>query len=261
MTLEIFIAILFGLLFGSFLNVCIYRLPRDLSVVWPGSHCLDCGHFLAPRDNIPVVSYLMLGGRCRYCRTSIHWRYPLVESITAFLFGLGVYLWGPTPEAAKFALFAFLLVGMIFSDLETRLLPDEFTKGGIVLGLLVSLVVPMKMALAAVFLPHGWLPAASLIDSVLGAALMSGALWGLGAAYSMIRQREGMGFGDVKMVAMIGAFLGLAPALMTMFVGCISASVLGLGYIFLTKKDMHTYELPFGSFLGASALLVAVWAR
>lgn len=261
MTLEVVIAVLFGLLFGSFLNVCIYRLPRDLSVVWPGSHCLECGHFLAASDNIPVVSYLLLGGRCRYCRTSIHWRYTLVEALTGLLFGLGVYLWGPTAQAAKFAVFAFLLMGMIFSDLETRLLPDEFTKGGIVLGILISLVVPMKMALAAVFLPRLWGPVASLADSLLGAAFVSGALWGLGAAYSKIREREGMGFGDVKMVAMIGAFLGLAPALMTMFVGCISASVLGLGYIFLTKKDLHTYELPFGTFLGVSALVVAVWAR
>ena len=261
MTFDVVIAALFGLLFGSFLNVCIHRLPRDLSVVWPGSRCLDCRHAISPRDNIPVLSFLLLGARCRHCRSSIHWRYPVVEALTAGLFGAGVWLWGPTPQAAKFALFAFLLVGMIFSDLETRLLPDEFTKGGIIAGLVVALLVPIKSALMAVFLPRKWAPFVSLADAAIAAALVSGAFWGLAYLHGKVRDKEVLGFGDVKMVAMIGAFLGIAPTLITVTLGCVGGSVLGLAYIYLTKKDFSTYELPFGSFLGVSALLVSLWNR
>lgn len=261
MTPEIVFAALFGLLLGSFLNVCIYRLPRDLSVVWPGSRCLACGHAVEPRDNVPVLSFLWLRGRCRYCRSSIYWRYPVVEALTAALFAGGVWLWGPTAQAAKFALFAFLLVGMIFCDLETRLLPDEFTKGGLAAGLALSLFVPFKMGLMAVFLPERWARWVPIAEAALGAAIVSGAMLGLGYVFSKVRDKEGLGFGDVKMVAMIGAFLGIAPALMTVCIGCVSASVLGIGYIYLAKKDFSTYELPFGSFLGVSALVVAVWTR
>ena len=208
MTLEMLVAALFGLLFGSFLNVCIYRLPRDLSVAWPGSRCLACGHGIAPWDNIPVLSYFMLGARCRHCRSSIYWRYPVVEALTAFLFGAGVWFWGPTAQAAKFALFAFLLVGMIFSDLETRLLPDEFTKGGLVAGFLVALFVPMKMGLMAVFLPRAWATFVPLADAAVGAGLVSGAMWSVGYVFSKVRHKEGLGFGDVKLAAFIGLLLG-----------------------------------------------------
>jgi leader peptidase (prepilin peptidase) / N-methyltransferase len=261
LTPEIVIAALFGLLFGSFLNVCIYRLPRDLSVVWPGSRCLACGHGIAAYDNIPVLSYFLLGARCRHCRCAFSWRYPAVEALTGALFGAGVWWWGPTPQAAKFALFAFLLVGMIFSDLETRLLPDEFTKGGIVAGLILSWLVPVKMGMMAVFVPQHLARLVPFLDAVAGAAVVSGAMWGIGYVFSKVRHKEGLGFGDVKMVAMIGAFQGLAPALMTVFLGCVGGTVLGLAYIYLAKKDFSTYEIPFGSFLGAAALGVAFWMR
>ena len=261
MTVEIGIAVLFGLIFGSFLNVCIYRLPRDLSVAWPRSRCLACGHRIEAYDNIPVLSYLLLGARCRHCRSGISWRYPAVEILTAGLFGAGVWLWGPTAQAAKFALFAFLLIGMIFSDIETRLLPDEFTKGGIVAGLLIALVVPMKMGLMSVFVPQSWARYVSLLDAAVGAAVVSGAMWSLGYVFAKVRQKEGLGFGDVKMVAMIGAFQGVAPALMTVFLGCIGGTVLGMSYIYLAKKDFSTYELPFGSFLGVAAILISLWTR
>ncbi len=261
MTPEIVVAALFGLLFGSFLNVCIFRLPRDLSVVHPRSRCLACGHGIAAYDNIPVLSYFLLGARCRHCRSSIHWRYPVVEAVMAVLFGVGVWAWGPTAHAAKFALFAFLQVGMIFSDLETRLLPDEFTKGGLIAGLLFALFVPMKMGLMGVFLPQSWSRFFPLADAAMGAAVLSGSFWSIAYVYSKVRHKEGLGFGDVKMVAMIGAFQGVAPALMTVFIGCISGTVLGMGYVYFAKKDFGTYEIPFGSFLGAAALIVSVWTR
>jgi leader peptidase (prepilin peptidase) / N-methyltransferase len=259
--LEMVIAGLFGLLLGSFLNVCIFRLPRDLSVVRPRSHCLSCGQGIAAYDNIPVLSYLLLGGRCRRCRSSIHWRYPAVEILTAALFALGVWLWGPTAEAGKFALFAFLQLGMIFSDLETRLLPDEFTKGGIVAGLLLALVVPMKPGMSAILVPAQWSRYASFFDAALAAVLLSGVLWGVGYIYNKLRHKDGLGFGDVKMLAMIGAFQGAGTAISTLFLGCVGGTVLGLAYVYLAKKDASTYEIPFGSFLGAAALITSVWLR
>jgi len=258
---TVLIAALAGLLLGSFLNVCVHRWPRDLSVVRPGSGCPRCSHGIAWYDNIPLLSFFALGGRCRHCLASIAWRYPLVEALTAALFAVGVLLWGPTLAAGKFALFAFLQLGMIFSDLETRLLPDQFTKGGILLGLAAAWLVPLR---GGFFTWFAWLPDPrlnSLLDSALAAGAVSGALWLIGVIYSKVRAREGLGFGDVKMVAMIGAFLGLAPALMTVFLGCITGSALGLAYIAWKKKDASTYELPFGSFLGAAAIAVALWTR
>jgi leader peptidase (prepilin peptidase)/N-methyltransferase len=259
--IEIAIAVVFGLLFGSFLNVCIYRLPRDLSVVWPGSHCLSCSHTIAPYDNIPVLSYLLLRGRCRHCRSAIYWRYPVVEALTACLFGLGVWMWGPTGPALKFAVFAFLQVGMIFSDYETRLLPDEFTKGGIVLGLIASALVPLKPGIVSMLLPAGQdsRVISSLIESGFTAVFISVVLWVPGQIMSRIRKKEMLGFGDVKMVAMIGAFLGVMPVMATIFVACVAGTVVGVGYIWLSGKDLGTYELPFASFLGAAAILVALF--
>ena len=184
-------------------------------VVWPGSRCLDCGHAIAACDNIPVLSYFLLGARCRHCRSSISWRYPVVEALTGSLVWRRRLVWGPTPQAAKFALFAFLLVGMIFADLETRLLPDEFTKGGIVAGPGISLLVPIKSALMAVFLAQK-VCAVCLADRSGGGGRPGE--WGLLGhrfIHGKVRDKEVLGFGDVKMVAMIGAFHGIAPTLMT----------------------------------------------
>ncbi|MEZ5398347.1 MAG: prepilin peptidase [Bryobacteraceae bacterium] len=245
-----------GMLLGSFLNVCIHRWPRDLSVVWPGSHCVVCSHRLAWYDNVPVISYLLLGRRCRHCLTAISWRYPAVEAFVALLFAAAVWRWGWSAAAAKFALFSFLQVGMIFSDLETRLLPDEFTKGGIVLGFLAALLLPFRGGVGELLWPSpAW--AGSLVEAALGAGLTSGALWAMGAIYMRIRDKEGLGFGDVKMVAMIGAFLGLSGALMTLLAGGVAASVIGGVYIHVAKRDAGTFELPFGTFLGLSAIAVA----
>jgi len=258
LNLEVVAAALAGLLAGSFLNVCIYRWPRDLSVVWPGSHCPECGHAIAPYDNVPVLSFVLLGGRCRHCLSAIPWRYPVVEALTAVLFALGVAKFGLTAWAAKFALHAFLLLGMIFSDLETRLLPDQFTKGGIVLGLICAAVAPLERN-PFTYLMGGSDPRVhSIVEAAFAAVFLSGVVWLVGEAYTRIRGREGLGFGDVKMLAMIGAFQGLLPGLFTLFLGVVSGSVLGLAYIYLTRKDPATYQLPFGSFLGAAALITAL---
>ncbi len=260
--IEAVCAFLFGLLIGSFLNVCIWRWPRDLSVVWPGSRCVACGHPIDWFDNVPLLSYAWLGGRCRHCRSGIYWRYPVVELVTGLLFAVGAWKWGMSPAAAKFMLFAAMQVGMIFSDLETRLLPDEFTKGGLVIGLAAAWVAPLEDgiagALATLYTGQGPSPRMlSLFEAGLAAAVASGSMWGVAWLYGKVRHREGLGFGDVKMVAMMGAFLGMR-VLLAIFAGCILGTVLGAGYAAWKKKDLASYELPFGTFLGIAAIGVAL---
>jgi leader peptidase (prepilin peptidase)/N-methyltransferase len=185
-----------------------------------------------------------------------------VELATGVAF-YAVVLWiGPTLEALKYCVFAAIQIALIAMDMEERILADEFTKGGIALGLGFAALIPMRMGLLQLFLPADWPQMViSVTESAFSAAFLSGILWSIGVLYKKLRGREGMGFGDVKMVGMIAAFLGLWPALATVMVGSTLGSISGLLYIFLSKKDASTYELPFGSFLGVGAILVAVWDR
>jgi leader peptidase (prepilin peptidase)/N-methyltransferase len=257
--IEGLIAAAFGLLIGSFLNVCIYRWPRDLSVVRPRSYCPGCEKGIAWYDNLPVASYVALGGKCRNCRTSIPFRYPLVELLTGAAFFIGVYMLGFTAAALKFCVFAAMQIALLFSDLEERILPDEFTIGGAIVGVLFAAIAPPPGGLLQMFLPATWDPrVVNMIEAVCGALFLSGVLFGIGELYYRIRRREGLGLGDVKMVGMIAAFLGIPGALFTVVVGSVLGSVTGLLYIWLAKKDAGTYELPFGSFLAVAALLVAL---
>jgi len=258
--LEAALAFLFGLLIGSFLNVCIHRIPRDLSVVRPRSHCIACEHPIAWYDNVPVLSYLLLGGRCRYCQARISARYPAVELLTAVYFFLCFWRLGPGIAAIKLSLYGALLIGLTFVDLERRILPDEFTLGGLAAALVLAWFVPVKDGIAEILLwmaGQHWGPeATSLAESVLGAALPGFLLWFGGWLYLKVRHREGLGLGDVKLIAMVGAFLGLHGALLTLIVGSLSGSVIGYAYIRIAHKDPATYELPFGTFLGIAALVV-----
>jgi leader peptidase (prepilin peptidase)/N-methyltransferase len=267
--MEAILALLFGLIIGSFLNVCIYRWPRDLSVVKPRSHCPSCGKTIAWYDNVPLLSYLLLGGRCRHCRARISWRYPVVELATGGLFFYFVYTNGVTALAIKMCVFSALLVGLIFSDLEERILPDEMTKGGILLGLIFAWFVKLEdigsqAMLGILQLVSGLhVPARfdSLAQSAVGAALPSFFLWIGGFLYEKVRHREGLGFGDVKLIAMVGAFLGLQAALFTLLIGSIAGAIIGFAYIKLTHKDASNYELPFGTFLGIAGLVAGVWPK
>jgi leader peptidase (prepilin peptidase)/N-methyltransferase len=257
--IEAWLAGLFGLLIGSFLNVCIHRMPRDLSVVRPRSFCPGCEKPIAWYDNIPVASYLVLGGRCRHCAGRIGWRYPLVEALTGALFFAAVQNHGMSPVALKYCVFSALIVGLVFMDLEELILADEFTLGGTLVGLALSMWVRFEDGPMHLLLPpfnQRWL---SLAEAGFAAAFTAGSLWLVGALYYRIRKREGLGLGDVKMTAMIAAFLGLQPALLALLVGSVLGAVIGLIYIWITRKDSSTYELPFGSFLGATALIVALW--
>jgi leader peptidase (prepilin peptidase) / N-methyltransferase len=264
--MEALFALLFGLLIGSFLNVCIYRWPRDLSVVRPRSHCPACETQIAAWDNIPLVSYIVLAGKCRKCGARISPRYPFVEFATGALFFYFVARLGPTLLALKLCCLSAMLLALIFTDLEERILPDEFTLGGTVLGLIFAWFVPFKpeaMTAPALLWLFGFDltgPWASLAESAAGALIPALFLWGGGWLYYKFRKREGLGFGDVKLVAMVGSFLGLQGALQMLILGSVAGSILGMAYIKLTKQDADTYELPFGTFLGAAAMLLAILA-
>ena len=256
--MEAILAGLFGLLIGSFLNVCIFRMPLDLSVVSPRSYCPSCEGTIGWYDNIPVLSFLLLRGRCRKCNTRISIRYPIVELSTGAAFFLAAMRFGPTFAAAKLCVFSAICIALIFTDIEERILPDEFTKGGIAVGVLLAFVVLLPAGFTSLLIPATWgARINSVAEAAFGAFFTAGTLWFVGFVYSKVRNREGLGFGDVKMVAMIGSFLGLMPTLFSLMAGSVLGAVAGLLYIWIRRKDAATYELPFGSFLGAAALLVA----
>jgi leader peptidase (prepilin peptidase) / N-methyltransferase len=260
---ELFIAIfvfLFGLIIGSFLNVCILRIPGGKSIVLPASACPKCAAPIRPYDNIPVISYLILGGKCRACKTPISSMYPLVELLTGLLFLACYLVFGLTVETLKWAVFSAIMIVLIFTDFRERLLPDVVNYTGLALGLALSFFTKPTDG-AALWLANYIFdfpppaPVLSFADAILGAALGSSLLWIVSEAYFRLRGREGMGLGDVKMMLMAGAFLGAKRTLLTIFAGSLLGSVLGVAVILARRKEAD-YELPFGTFLGMAALLV-----
>src|SRR5579862_7680155 len=262
-TPAIFIGIfvfLFGLIIGSFLNVCILRIPTGKSIVLPASACPKCGAAIRPYDNIPVISYLILRGKCRGCKTKISPMYPLVEFLTGVLFFACYYAFGISVDTLKWATFSAIMIVLVFTDLRERILPDVVNFTGFALGLVFSLFVAPTDGSALWIANHLFQfpppqPVLSLVDALLGAALGSGLLWLVSEAYFRLRGREGMGLGDVKMMLMAGAFLGAKRTLLTIFAGSLLGSILGLAFMAARRKDSN-YELPFGTFLGMAALLV-----
>ncbi|MGH9611723.1 MAG: prepilin peptidase, partial [Bryobacteraceae bacterium] len=209
---------LFGLLIGSFLNVCIYRLPRDLSVVAPRSFCPSCRATIAWYDNVPVLSYLLLCGSCRVCKAPISIRYPLVELFTGVCFFVAFSRFPLYWPAAKICVFSAILIVLIVADFEERILPEEFTLGGTFAGLVFAVLVPLRDPILDV-LPIRGVHLISLSESALAAVVSGGTLWLIGALYHLIRRREGLGLGDVFLMAMVGSFVGLEGALLTIIVG------------------------------------------
>jgi leader peptidase (prepilin peptidase)/N-methyltransferase len=261
--IEIALAFLAGLLIGSFLNVCVFRLPRDLSVMNPArSFCPFCEETIAWYDNIPVLSYILLRGKCRHCEARIPLRYPAVELATAISFAIPVAVFGVTGVAMKYAIFSAIIITLIASDFEERILPDEFTLGGAVLGLILAWFVPLRVEFAALLMPYSWGTRwQSVGEALIGGLVSSGSIWLAGWLYEKFRHREGLGLGDVKMILMIGTFLGLPAALLTLIGASLVGAIGGLLYIKVTGKDASTYELPFGSFLGVAALGVAIYGE
>jgi leader peptidase (prepilin peptidase)/N-methyltransferase len=237
--LGVIFAALFGSVAGSFLNVVVHRLPRGGSVVWPGSNCPRCQHPLAWYDNIPIVSYLVLGGRCRYCRTPIAVRYPIIEALTAVMFAGAWWYYGPGVLLVSRLLFGCALIALFAIDLEHQLLPNVITLPGIIVGFAFSF-----------FTEPGWL------SSLIGIAVGGGALWAMYEAWWLLRKEEGLGFGDVKMLAMIGAFLGWKLTLVTLMMGSFAGSILG-GVLMVAGRGTMKTALPFGTFLALGAVLAA----
>ena len=257
--IEAVVAGMFGLLIGSFLNVCIYRLPRDLSVMSPArSYCPGCEQMIAWFDNIPVLSYFLLRGRCRGCREKIPIRYLLVELLCGVMFFVIVYKFGFNLYAGRLVMFSAINVGLFFTDWEERILPDELTKGGFVAGLVWAYFIALPMGFTMLFLPVGTPPQwISVAEAAFAGLLAYGAFWTLGWAYERFRGREGLGMGDVKMVAMMGSFLGLMSMLEGIMIGSVLGSVLGLIFIKWKGEDGAQYEIPFGSFLAVGGLAAA----
>ena len=258
-------AFLFGLVIGSFLNVVIHRVPRGESVVAPRSRCPHCGHQIAWYENIPLASYLALRGRCSSCWVPVSVRYFMVELLTGAVFAVLAAVFGFGLPFLKYALFASLTIALMFIDLADRLLPDVLTFPGMAAGLVFSLLVPVGDGSAAALLRvAGLRPDSlrllSLADALLGGLVGAGVLWFVAEAYKRLRHREGLGFGDVKLMALVGTFLGPALALLTIFLGSLLGTVIGGSYILLGGKDSQ-YELPFGTFLGLMALFSAMWGR
>jgi leader peptidase (prepilin peptidase)/N-methyltransferase len=249
----------FGLVVGSFLNVCIYRIPRGESIVLPRSRCPRCGAAIRPYDNVPVLSYLILRGRCRSCENPISIRYPVVELVTGLLFYACAAQWDFTAPTFVNSLLLSLLVVLVFVDYEHQILPNVVTIPGTLAGILLSpfqaegayrdiLTFSAASALSPDTL-EGLLP---WLGSTIGAVIGGGILFVVGYGYQLVRKRHGLGMGDVKMMAMVGAFLGWRSALLTIFAASFAGSIVGLFLILFRGKNLQ-HKLAFGTFLGVGA--------
>ena len=232
------VSIIFGALIGSFLNVCIFRLPKEESIVTPGSHCPHCQKPIKFYDNVPLVSYILLNGKCRYCRESISIQYPLVEGITALVSLILFVRFGPTLSYVFYFSFIAALIVISIIDLYHQIIPDVISLPGIGVGLLASLAIPQI----------------DIIDSLIGALLGGGSLFIVATLYQWLFKREGMGGGDVKLLAMIGAFLGWKAVILTILLGSLLGSVSGIIVMVLRGKDFK-YAIPFGPFLSLGAVI------
>ncbi|HEY0101637.1 MAG TPA: prepilin peptidase [Pyrinomonadaceae bacterium] len=248
----------FGALIGSFLNVVIHRVPREESIAFPNSRCPSCGTPIRPYDNVPILSYLVLRGRCRACGVSISARYPAIEALTALLFAL-VFLHDGLTLALPFDLiFVAALVALIFIDAEHMILPDVITLPGLLFALIVRAFVPNTDGLA--FLSEGLLVgwpvwSISLAGALFGAAIGGGSLWLMGWLWERLRGVEAMGLGDVKMMFMVGAYLGWPLTVVTIFLGVMSGAFIGVGLMLWRRERDMQMLLPFGIFLGLGAIL------
>lgn len=265
MSLTEWVFISLGLKIGSFLNVCIVRIPRRQSVVSPRSSCTRCGRALKPYDNIPLISFLLLRGKCRFCKGTISWQYPVVEALAAAVYWGAFVGYGLQWKTAVLLVFFSALIVLVFIDLNHRLLPDAITLPGIALGIVLSVLVGIEDDVGTALVQLAGLPDSSvrwdwLASSLLGAFACGGFLWLVGAVYFKLKKVEGLGGGDPKLMGMVGAFLGVKLGLLTLMLGSVLGALIGLTYIRVAGKD-YRYPLPFGSFLGIAAIGAALWGE
>lgn len=238
------IAFIAGCILGSFYNVVIYRLPLGQSIVRPASRCPACGNAIAAYDNIPLVSYLLLGGRCRHCKVSISLRYPLVEGLSGLLALLLFRRYGLHPQLAIEFIFCSLLLIITMIDLDTFLIPDILSLPGIVLGLALSLFTPRLL---------WW-------ESLMGIILGGGVFYLIAAGYALVRHKEGLGGGDIKLLGMIGAFIGWKGVAFTILVSSVSGTIIALPLMWRSGKGLGS-TLPFGPFLAFGAIAYIFWGE
>ncbi|MHC1698480.1 MAG: A24 family peptidase [Geobacteraceae bacterium] len=251
MTLMSIFVFLFGAVIGSFLNVCIYRIPRDESIVFPASHCPECGNKISAFDNIPLISYLLLRGSCRSCGTRISWQYPVVELLSALLTLFLFLKFHLSPTFFVLYLFCMALVVITFIDLEHQIIPDSISLPGIVVGFISSFFI-FDLYYASVIL--GWK------NSLIGIVAGGGSLLLVAYGYQLLTKKEGMGGGDIKLLAMMGAFLGWKSIPFIIFTSSLFGSVVGLTLMAIRKKDSQL-PIPFGPFLAFGALLFIFYGR
>jgi leader peptidase (prepilin peptidase)/N-methyltransferase len=252
---------LFGLAFGSFLNVCIARLPRGESIVLPRSHCPKCHHPLRWYDNIPVVSFLLLRGRCRACRAPISLIYPVVEILTASVLVVAFARYQLSPQFIKYAVLGMLLITLVFTDLTHRRIPHPVTLLGMILGVLLSLIVPVDPR------PVDWIfqrlgfelsfPFSSLVASLAGAAVGGGIFYAVAVVFFRLTGKEGLGFGDVMLMLMVGTFLGVPLTLLTILLGSLLGTLVAVPLELLSSRFRH-HPWPFGTFLGIAAIYASL---
>jgi len=262
-------SVAFGAVIGSFLNVCVYRIPKGESLVYPGSHCPDCGARIRWFDNVPVISFLLLRGRCRDCGGRISFRYPLLEALSAALCFALVARYGLTWSAGIYFAFSCALVVVTFIDLDHQIIPNRITYPGIPLGVAASFVLPemslrqpLLEVLSIIFRVQAFLHAlpANLVNSVLGILLGGGVLLGVALLFEWVRKKEGMGFGDVKLLAMVGAFLGVDAVLVSILISSAVGSV--VGYLALRLSGKGTEQpIPYGPFLALGAIIYLLWGK
>jgi len=240
MSAIVLVCALIGLMVGSFANVCVYRIPRRESIAFPGSHCPACNHAIAAYDNIPLLSWLILGGRCRHCRALIAWRYPLLELVMGVSWALLAWRYGLIPELAVALTLFFLLWILSFIDLETGLLPNALTYPGIAIGLAFA----------------WWL--GDWQDALIGAIVGYGVFWLVARLFLLLTGREGMGYGDFKLLAMLGAFMGWQALPFIILASSVIGTIVGVVFLLLAKKGLRA-EIPFGPYLAVAGMVWFVW--
>ncbi|HPK87028.1 MAG TPA: prepilin peptidase [Atribacterota bacterium] len=233
------IIFIIGLVIGSFSNVCIYRIPRNESIVFPGSHCPGCNQLIKWYDNIPLFSYLFLKGKCRNCKINISWQYPLVESLTGFIYFFLFYFYGLQILTLAYMLFSSVLIIITFIDLKEKIIPDVLSIPFLALGFLFS------------FLRQDFSP----LDSLLGVLAGGGSLFLIAVLGSFFFKKEAMGGGDIKLAAMTGAFLGWQSTLLALFLGFFIGSVTGIIILMRNKNKLSDTALPFGPFIAVGSII------
>jgi leader peptidase (prepilin peptidase)/N-methyltransferase len=239
---------LFGAVVGSFLNVCIYRIPRGLSIIIPSSKCPSCNNPIQPWDNIPILSYILLKGRCRSCNARIPFKYPLVEFLNAILYVIAILRFGPDFSWSLLIYFIFLssLVVITFIDIEHQIIPDRITLSGIVLALIFgSTVLPDPFSRSELL---------GFKASVIGVLLGGGFFYAVGVLGTAVLKKDAMGGGDIKMMAMVGGFLGWKGVILTTFMGSLLGSLVGILLLMIKGKKWGT-KIPFGPYLSFGAVL------